>query len=131
MTIQTEFDLEQDLLNSAEICIKVKESETYAQNLYAALCNNRFRKNEVWPILTDQYWSCSWRYAGGIIADIRNDGDYTNWYCSGISATGDDGECIDMPYNMKKFVPESLVTDEVANDLKSIGWIVLGDEYEK
>ena len=71
-------DLEQDLLKTTYIIDKCKNSETYSQNLYAAMCNNLFYKN-------DEEWSCSWRYAGGLVADLRNMGeDYLDWYCSGI-----------------------------------------------
>jgi hypothetical protein len=78
-----EYNLEYDLRTSDYIVEKCKE-DYYAQNLYAALCNNDFVKNDVWPLLTDKRWSCSWRYAGGIIAHIKQEGDYIEWYCSGI-----------------------------------------------
>ena len=76
--------LEQDLMASPMMLAKVRESNVYAQHLYAAMCNQAFAKNEVWPQLKGETWSCSWRYAGGIIADMQNQGDYLNWYCSGI-----------------------------------------------
>ena len=76
-------NLEYDLRSSEYIHEKCKD-EFYAQNLYAAMCNREFVKNDVWPILTDNRWSCSWRHAGGIIADIQQEGDYIDWYCSGI-----------------------------------------------
>ena len=79
------FSLEDDLKKSQFIVEKCKNSDKYAQNLYATLCNNDFVKNEPWPILKQETWSCSWRYAGGIIADIRQQGDYMDWYCSGIN----------------------------------------------
>ena len=107
------FDLEYEMMNCVWFRNKVRESETYAQNLYAAMCNNQFVKNDVWPILEDKRWGCSWRYAGGIVADLRGEGDYIDWYCSGI---GD---------NNKMFVGEGNVTDEVRNDLLILGWIVI------
>jgi hypothetical protein len=77
-------NLEYDLRSTDWILEKVRGDDVYAQNLYAAMCNNDFTKREMWPILKDQRWSCSWRYAGGIIADMQEKGDYIDWYCSGI-----------------------------------------------
>ena len=96
---------------------KVVDNETYAQNLYAAMCNNVFQPNQVWPRLRDEYWSCSWRSAGGIVADLRGQGDYIDWYCSGIFGVGDAD-------SFQGYVRESTVTDEIRQDLFAIGWTV-------
>jgi len=104
-------NLEYDLRSTDWILKKVRESDNYAQNLYAALCNNDFIKNEVFPILKGEEWACSWRYAGGIIADMREQGDYIDWYCSGIGKQ--DGS-----------VGEGEVTEEIRDDLLKLGWIV-------
>jgi hypothetical protein len=104
-------NLEFDLRTTGWILKKVRESDSYAQNLYAAMCNTDFIKNDVWPILKEKTWSCSWRYAGGIIADMREQGDYIDWYCSGIGAENGN-------------VCESVVTDEIREDLLKLGWIV-------
>lgn len=114
-------NLEYDLRSTDWILDKVRSSDTYAQNLYAAMCNNEFTKNDVWPILQDDSWSCSWRYAGGIIADMREEGDYIDWYCSGIGAGYGEN-------HVAGYVPESDVTDEIREDLLKLGWIVR--EYE-
>ena len=114
-------NMEYDLRSTAWICDKVKSSESYSQNLYAAMCNNDFQKLAVIPILQDQRWSASWRHAGGIIADMREQGDYIDWYCSGIG----DGEV-----NLNGYVPESVVTDEIREDLKQLGWIVVDQNNE-
>jgi hypothetical protein len=98
---------------------KVRASDTYAQNLYAAMCNNEFQRNDVMPILTDKRWSCSWRYAGGILADMTGMGDYMDYYCSGIGP--DDTE------TYKDFVSESFVTDEIKQDLFDLGWVVVNN----
>ena len=112
---------------------KVRNSESYAQNLYAAMCNTDFIRNDVWPLLTEQKWGCSWRYAGGIIADMRQEGDYIDWYCSGIR--GDMAEPLDPTDEQRermsivdKFVGEGCVTDEIRNDLFKLGWIVIQDD---
>jgi hypothetical protein len=111
----TKPDMEHDIKCSEFLCNKVKNSDVYAQNLYAALCNNEFQKLDVIPILKDQRWSCSWRYAGGIIADICEEGDYIDWYCSGIMTS-------DINENDDKSVSEGTITEEIINDLKLIGW---------
>lgn len=96
--------LEHDLLKTEWITIKCRNKASYAQNLYAALCNNRFFKNT-------EEWSCSWRQAGGIVADLLNEGgDYMDYYCSGVAA-GKNG-----------YVSEGEVTSEITNDLLNLGW---------
>lgn len=117
-------NLEYDLRSSDWICAKVKEDEHYAQNLYAAMCNNSFQKLDVVPILKEERWSCSWRFAGGIIADMREEGDYIDWYCSGIRDDYEDSN------NGRKYVSECVVTDEIREDLKRLGWIVIEDDEE-
>jgi hypothetical protein len=128
-------NMEYDLRNSDWMLAKVRASEGYAQNLYAAMCNREFQKNEVWPQLKNQTWSCSWRYAGGIIADMRGEGDYIDWYCSGIQGMDDDhfSDLDDKSkerylYMKKHFVSESVVTDQIREDLFKLGWIVLDAE---
>ncbi len=118
--------MEYDLLTTDWILTKVRNSETYAQNLYAAMCNMQFVRKELVPYLRQDpnkdLWSASWRYAGGIIADMRQEGDYIDWYCSGIT-NGDFPDAIDVPYQLKKFVPEGTVTEEIEADLFKLGWI--------
>jgi len=114
-------NLEYDLRSSEYIVEKCK-NKAYAQNIYAALCNNEFQRNDVMPILKGETWSCSWRYAGGIVADLCEEGDYMDWYCSGIRH--DDGDLT------KDYVPESVVTDEIKEDLFKLGWIVVDNEQE-
>lgn len=121
-------NLEYDLRSNNWILEKVRTDKTYAQNLYAALCNNDFQRLDVMSILTDQLWSCSWRYAGGIIANMRQEGDYIDWYCSGIRDLGDDGESIDSLYDKRRYVHESFVTDEIKQDLLKLGWRVVDDQ---
>ena len=110
-------NLEEDIRTCAWMLKKVQDRETYAQNLYAAMCNNVFQPNEVWPRLRDEYWSCSWRSAGGIVAELRGQGDYIDWYCSGIFGAGEAD-------SFQGYVSESTVTDEIRQDLFAIGWTV-------
>ncbi len=135
-----EHSLERDMKDAAWFVDKVRASQSYAQNVYAALCNNAFQKLELMPVLKDEIWSCSWRYAGGLVAQIRCEGDYMDWYCSGIRDTGlyneDD---ITMPLSeeqmtymetTKKFVAESVITGEIREDFEQLGWVEVADYYD-
>lgn len=132
-----ENNMEYDLRSTSWICDKVKSDDVYAQNLYAALCNNEFQRNDMMLILKDQKWSCSWRYAGGIVADMQEKGDYIDWYCSGIRNANSpleqnewDNLTLEQQLRYKEieaYVPESVVTDEIRSDLKKLGWLVLDD----
>lgn len=133
-------NMEYDLRSTKWIIDKTKADDVYAQHLYASMCNNDFTKNDVWPILTEQRWSCSWRHAGGIIADMQEKGDYIDWYCSGIRDNKilDDDEYQALTKEQqesyiqcKQFVPESVVTDEIREDLLKLGWIVVDNEPEE
>lgn len=126
-----ENNMEYDLRSTQWILDKVRADQAYAQNLYAAMCNNDFQKNEFMPLLAGKTWSCSWRYAGGIIADMRQEGDYIDWYCSGIRdiETGIVEELTEEQLARKaiydRYVGESVVTDEIKSDLKRLGWNVV------
>ena len=132
-------NMEYDLRSTQWIIDKVKGDDVYAQNLYASMCNRDFTKNDVLPILTEKRWSCSWRHAGGIIADMQEKGDYIDWYCSGIrdAKNLDDDEFRvltkeqqEIYMRNKAYVAEGMVTDEIQKDLLKLGWIVLDDEPE-
>jgi hypothetical protein len=72
-------------------------SELFATLLYGALCNTTWRHKA-----TGTPWHCSWRYAGGVVADLRGEGgDYLDWYCSG---------------------GEGLVDDQVIAEIEALGW---------
>ena len=126
------YNLEYDLRITEWILEKVRASDNYAQNLYAAMCNMEFQKIEPWPILKNERWSCSWRHAGGIIADMQEKGDYINWYCSGIgsqdSGYGLDNKVPDLEEDGRTYVPEGVVTEEIDCDLRKLGWMPV--EYE-
>jgi len=112
-------NLEYDLRSTDWILDKVRASDVYAQNIYAALCNNDFQRNDVMPILKNETWSCSWRHAGGVVADMIGKGDYMDWYCSGGS-----GSAMSVENYIQGHVQEGAVTDEVLEDLFKLGWIV-------
>lgn len=132
-----ENNLEYDLRSTDWVLDKVRLSESYAQNLYAAMCNNEFQKISLWPVLKGETWTCTWRYAGGIIADMRESGDYIDWYCSGIRDIGvyapDNGQELSQEQKARaeivaKFVGEGTVTDEIRQDLKQLGWQVIVED---
>ena len=103
--------LDEDLYSSKIIKLKCRD-DTYAQNLYAALCNNRFFKEA-------QKWTCSWRMSGGIVANLRGCGEgYLDWYCSGM---------IKQP----KFMREGCVSDEIRQDLLELGWTIEPYNFEE
>ena len=117
-------DMEEDMYDAKWFRTKVREHDYYAQNLYAAICNNEFQKLDVVPILKEQKWSASWRAAGGVVARIQGHGDYLNWYCSGM------GGILDYEDNHAEtrdngYVEEGLVTDEIREDLQKLGWTVI------
>jgi len=123
-----EHDLVEDILNSPEIMAKIRaESNSYAQNLYCAWCNMQWCKRDpenVWPILKEDYWHVSWRSAGGIVADLRNQGgDYMDYYCSGIrGGLSMDGKEDDEYFANHGYVSEGEVTGEILEDLDKLGW---------
>ena len=134
-------NMEYDLVTTDWILAKARASKVYAQNLYAALCNNDFQRNDVWPRISDQKWHCSWRYAGGIIADMRQQGDYIDWYCSGIN-NGDWQRTpeevaamtpvqVEHYHELERYVSESVVTDEIRKDLFQLGWLVVEDSDDQ
>jgi hypothetical protein len=122
-------NMEYDLRSTKWICDKVKASDNYAQNLYAAMCNMQFIKLDIIPILKDQRWSASWRHSGGIIADMQEKGDYIEWYCSGIGnqehGFGLDGYEPTLDPDGRDYVPEGVVTEEIREDLKKLGWVAV------
>ena len=126
-------NLEYDLRTAKWICDKAKASESYAQNIYAALCNQSWQKNDVWPLLKGETWSCTWRYAGGIVADMIEKGDYIDWYCSGIGGPDGGGSEVDTEMDaaaliQQLFVPEGTVTDEIREDFFKLGWIPVNED---
>lgn len=116
---ENNYNLEKDMQLSLWFREKL-ESKEYAQNIYAAICNNRFFKiDDSLAILTEDCWTASWRTAGEIVANLRaRNEDYLNYYCSGISYDFEE----DLP--LKHYVEEGVVTDEVAKDFLKLGWIV-------
>jgi hypothetical protein len=99
-------NLEEDLHNSTKIHQKVLDRH-YAGQLYAALCNNSFTCNK-----KKEPWDCTWRYAGGLVAELRgkDNEDYMTFYCNGN---------------------EGYIDDNVAEDLLELGWTPVDYEDER
>ena len=119
-------NLEYDLRSTAWILEKARASDGYAQNIYAAMCNMRWQRVGMWPALKDQYWSASWRSSGGIVADMLGNGDYMDWYCSGIGGQNLEYEGIETNEAWKKrtsYVSEGVVTEEIRKDFQTLGWV--------
>jgi hypothetical protein len=127
-------NMEYDLRSTEWILEKVRGDDVYAQNLYAAMCNNDFIKREMWQILKEETWSCSWRHSGGIVADMQEKGDYIDWYCSGIRDTRTLSESEQAALTEQEqlaykagegYVSEGIVTDEIEKDLYKLGWLIV------
>jgi hypothetical protein len=103
--------MEEDMMASSEIKVLV-QNDIFAQALYASMCNQQWRKAN-----TRSRWSCSWRHAGGIVADLRAPKeDYLDYYCSGMRETG---------------VQEGTVSGEIKTALAELGWRPLTNEEVK
>jgi len=69
----------------------------YANALYASMCNMKWLDH-----VTNEEWSCTWRYSGDIVAQLRNNNeDYMDFYCNGNEGT---------------------VREDVLKDLHELGW---------
>ena len=95
--------LERDLAASPQI-VRRASSAVFARLLYAALCNTEWRHRAA-----GERWSCSWRSAGGVVAHVRGEGDYLDWYCSG---------------------GEGLVDEGVLAEIKALGWELVADDAQ-
>ncbi len=69
------------------------QDKSFAEDVYRALCNVKWKKIGYVPkdecdITRDCTFACSWRYAGGVVAEIRDCGEnYLDFYCSGGEGT--------------------------------------------
>lgn len=86
-------------LNRSPAAIRRVGSDLFARLLYAALCNTEWHHRA-----TGQLWSCSWRSAGDVVADMRGEGNYMDWYCSG---------------------GEGLVDEVVLMEVEALGWALV------
>lgn len=93
-------NMERDLAQLGDLV----EDDEFANELYRSSCNTS------WVHEDGSTWSCSWRYAGGMVADLRNERrgphsthyeDYLEFYCLGGEGT---------------------VSDRIAKTLGKLGW---------
>lgn len=75
---------------------RISESEAFAAEAWSAITNVRWFKADGYIALL------SFRRAGDVIAAIRGEGDYLDWYCSG---------------------PSGVVSDEIRAALANHGWV--------
>ena len=129
----THYSMQTDMMEAGWFRTKVKSSKSYAQNLYAAMCNNNFQKQDVWEVLADNTWGCSWRAAGGVVATLRDCGeDYMDYYCSGMGSLGSyNSDNEDNVFETKGYVSEATVTDEIREDLARLGWRVVNSSSDE
>lgn len=107
-----QYDLERDLKESKFILEKCMNFD-YCKKLYAALCNNRFVKNDLICMLKDEYWSCSWRYAGALVSELRGCGDYMDYYCQSYLSEDND------------FLAEGMIDPEIRIDIQNLNWLII------
>jgi hypothetical protein len=55
----------------------MRASDEICSQVWSALANI------IWTHSSGEEFSCSFRYAGGLIAEIVDKGTYMDWYCSG------------------------------------------------
>jgi hypothetical protein len=99
---------------------KVQRERIYAQNLYAALCNNEYAPKDTWALLKNLRWNCTWYDAATIIAELRQE-DRSQWYRSGPRFR-EYAEQIG-------YVDEGYITEQIQYDLDNLGWILLTCRY--
>ena len=81
---------------------RIAKDKQFAKDVYNALCNTRWKKIGN----SRNVYSCSWRYAGGLIATMRgNTGqmNHMDFYCSGR---------------------EGMVTEEIEKIFYTFGWVI-------
>lgn len=74
---------------------QIKSDDEFCKELWSALTNIE------WTNEDGSNFSCTFRYAGALIADIRESGGYMDWYCSSEYAK---------------------VSEYIENKLNSFGW---------
>lgn len=111
--LHAKYNMEQTITDTDWLCQKIRENTDYAQSFYAGLCNNLFHKIGAED---DAIYSFSWRHSGAVVAEIRKQGDYLDWYCSGIGTDA---------------TPEGTITADVQADIEKIGWEIWTDIVEK
>ena len=106
--VQTDHpSLELELYQAKHIVKRCSDDpKGFATDLYSALCNITWKHKE-----TGNNFSCSWRYAGGIVSTMSHSvDDHMIYY-----ATGNEGT----------------VTDDVLTELDKLGWVPMEETNEQ
>lgn len=74
---------------------RVRTEKNFGIALWSALVNLKWQHKEHGQV------TYSFRAAGDLVAALRKEGDYMDWYCSG---------------------PEAIVSDEIGEAMLSCGW---------
>jgi hypothetical protein len=98
-------DLEEDILKSADIRLRIKNNPQFAMDIYNALCNNGFVKKDD-PTVLEQFFS--WRYSAQMVAELTG-GSMYDFYANGKEGT---------------------ITPEVAHVFDEMGWVVYNESNE-
>lgn len=61
---------------------RMKQDGDFCKQIWSSLANVTWKHKKSYIEYAE-----SFRYAGGLIAEIRGEGDYMDWYCSGEYAT--------------------------------------------
>ena len=75
---------------------KMKSDTEFCKDVWSSMANIVWKHKA-----SGEEYSASFRYAGGLIAEIREEGDYMDWYCCG---------------------PYETVSDEIKKGLAKRGW---------
>lgn len=103
---------EQDLMDSDEFKQKLRVDENFAQAFYCAL------ENQAWGKDGDVY-TCSFRYAGGLVANLRCMGEgYMDFYCCGRGIFDDEEPIQEGPTAIRSCT----IRPDVAEELAKLGW---------
>ena len=99
--------LELELYQAKHIVSRCKaDPKEFATELYGALCNVVWKHRD-----SGSEFSCSWRYAGGIVSTMSHSvDDYMIYYDSGN---------------------EGVVTDDVRTELDKLGWEPMEDTNDE
>jgi hypothetical protein len=77
---ETEHRLQSDLV---ALAARIRADDAFADELYCALCNTDWQHDD------GTEWSGSWRYAAGLMAELRELGEcYLDFYCSASGGEG-------------------------------------------
>lgn len=123
-----DFTIAESIKQSSMIIEKINESITYAQHLYAALCYNSFQHLDLVSILQNDKEYYTRMDSEMLVSSLQHVKNVNNWRNnkSHISPMEFGELCIDeqeVYLEAMSFVDEGCITYEIANDLKSIGWI--------